>query len=74
MTIETLRKKLHAEIKRTDAAFDKHIKKNNCRIDGSGCTDRAKYQERLATLQYILVLTGGRDNGRFADAVTTIEE
>jgi hypothetical protein len=74
VTIETLRQKLHAEIKRTDAAFARHIKKNNCRIDGSGCTDRAKYQERLATLNYVLILAGGRANGVFAQDSTTIEE
>ena len=65
-------RKLHEEYKRTSAAFDKHIKKNNCTLDMSGCTDRAKYQERLATLDWAVLLLGGRPNGAMGDGETTI--
>jgi hypothetical protein len=58
--LAALRLKVRKEIRATDAAFDQHIKKNGCNIDG--CTDRAHYQERLATLRAVIVLLGGRVN------------
>lgn len=59
-TIRKLLRKLHAEVKKTDAEFDKHAKKFNCKTDMSGCTERAEFQERLKTLREIIEMAGGR--------------
>ncbi len=55
-----LRRKIRDDIKATNKAWDKHNKKYNCKTDSGGCTDRAKYQERIATLQWVLLVMGGR--------------
>lgn len=67
-----LRRQIRLEVKRTDTAFGEHIRKSNgsCDTDSGGCTVRAKYQERLATLQFVNMLLGGRS----IDDETTIEE
>lgn len=66
--------KLHDEYKRVEAAFNLHVRKRNCRLDSSGCTDRAKYQERLATLDWLIVQLGGRPNHENGGRGTTIED
>lgn len=62
----TVKRVLRELIRDTDREFSKHIKKFNCRLDSSGCLDRAQFQERLRTLDEVLVICGGRSMG-FAD-------
>ena len=48
-----LRRKVRAQIKLVEAAFDKHSEAWNCRLDSNNCRNRAAYQERLATLSWV---------------------
>lgn len=48
------RHKLRSELAVTNKAFEAHIKEFNCKIDWSGCTDRAKFQERIQVLEELL--------------------
>lgn len=77
VTVEKARELLRRELVRTDAAFDRHIRRNGCTSDS--CTTRCRYQERITTLQYVLRLLGARAvNGVLVTSdkenITTIDE
>jgi uncharacterized protein len=76
-TVEKARELLRRELVRTDAAYDRHIRSNNCKSDS--CTTRCRYQERITTLQYALKLLGARGINNMTVTgeprhITTIEE
>lgn len=60
MTLSHLRRILHAELRHTQAEFDKHCRKWGCKTDSSQCLARARFQERIRTLHFILSEAGGR--------------
>ena len=70
VTVAKARQLFRVELVRTDAAFNRHIKKNGCTSDA--CPTRARYQERVKTLQYVLDTLGAR--GMKDKYITTIEE
>lgn len=59
--IVALRVSLRAKIAATEAQFDEHIKRFNCRLDSSGCTERVEFQSRLRALREILADIGGKE-------------
>jgi len=71
---KSLLRKLHAELQRTDAAFDKHVKDYKCLTDSNGCTARRAFQERVATLCAVITLAGGRVSDAVLMDDPTIEE
>lgn len=60
MTLSYLRRILHAELRHTQAEFDKHCRKWDCKTDSSECLARAQFQERIRTLNFALEQAGGR--------------
>ncbi len=72
--MRNLRAKLHEELRRTQVAWDRHNKIWNCVTDSGGCRDRAMFQERVATLNYVIRLTGGRAPDTITDGKSCIDE
>lgn len=60
MTLSHLRRTLHAELRHTWSEFEKHSEINRCDTDSSGCMARARFQERIRTLNFALEMAGGR--------------
>ena len=60
MTLQHLRRILHAELRHTREEFEKHCRKWNCKTDNSECLARAGFQERIRTLNFALEQAGGR--------------
>jgi hypothetical protein len=60
MTLEHLRRTLHAELRHTWVEFEKHSEINRCDTDSSGCPARVRFQERIRTLNFALEQAGGR--------------
>ncbi len=74
VTMRNLRAKLHEELKHTYAAWDRHNKEWNCKTDSGGCLDWARFQERVATLNHVIRLTGGRAPDAVTDDRSCIDE
>jgi len=72
--MRNLRAKLREELRRTHAAWDRHNKAWGCKSDSGGCLERARFQERVATLNYVIRLTGGRAPDTVTDDKSCIDE
>jgi hypothetical protein len=57
VTLEHLRRTLHAELRHTHDEYDKHRADHSCPY---GCIGRARFQERIRTLNFALEQAGGR--------------
>lgn len=64
---------LRAEKRRTLKFFSRHIKVQHCETDSAGCLDRARYQERIASLNWALYQLGGLPKYT-CENMTTIDE
>lgn len=60
MTMDHFRRTLRAELKYTHEEFARHVKQNACTTDSGGCLVRARFQERIRTLNFALEQCGGR--------------
>jgi len=60
MMMAHLRRTLHAELRYTQEEFEKHCRQKNCTTDTGGCLARARFQERIRTLNFALEVAGGR--------------
>jgi hypothetical protein len=58
VTLSHLRRILHAELRHVHAEFQKHVRKHM--LCHQECAPRARFQERIRTLNFALEQAGGR--------------
>jgi hypothetical protein len=60
MTLSHLRRTLHAELRHIHDEYDRHRREHACPAPPCPCLARARFQERIRTLNFALEQAGGR--------------